>query len=647
MSRLPQPLHRPPLTVRSKASTAAMWIAPPIGTRQNAEGCWTCRLRRKKCDRHAPMCHVCSALLITCHYSLEKPDWVDGGKRQQEMAEQLKQEVRDKAPYRRSLAYAKAIDETVPDIASSSLPETVPITFHTGDMSADPPHTLESSPSQGHGDSHPPSQRFPGKSSMTPSPSSQDPPFLGKDLHHAPDRAGLDRGLVVCYLDFYFPFLFPFYQPSMLDRGRAWVVDFITDSQAMEQTTLSLSSYFFSLALEAKQESARERCKQIAWEKLLDEIHGTFGLLQEELRCITAEGVSEHLRRAVQIMGCILLLQRFETAVWSFENCQAHLKASVELFQQALECAGAVARDPTGRASKFALIMQQLRGYDSSWPTKFPTFAAPSSDQMAFRFFSALLLVDDIVASTALGEEPKLHPYHESILGNGQWPAEKDEETHIRLGGIVGCQNWAIIAVAKISVLDAWKKRQKAAGDLDMMELVLRATAIKSTLAASLTRAELAPSGISADANSPWDIFTPCNGQASMLTAQSLLVTRIWAHAAALYLSVVISGWQPTSSEVRHHVACIVELLMQRTLSWAALRTIAWPFCVAGCLAAPAQEPLLRGVVEGLRPPGLLGPLKKALQIMEAVWCSRDSIDSTTWDLAACFRRPGHLVLLV
>ncbi len=86
---------------------------------------------------------------------------------------------------------------------------------------------------------------------------------------------------------------------------------------------------------------------------------------------------------------------------------------------------------------------------------------------MAFRFFSALLLVDDIISSTALEETPKLHQYHDSILGNGQWLAEKDDEAHIRLESIMGCQNWAMVTVAKVSSLAAWEKRQKAAGDLD------------------------------------------------------------------------------------------------------------------------------------------------------------------------------------
>jgi len=618
------------------------------GTTQSAEGCWTCRLRRKKCDRHAPICYVCSALLITCYYTPEKPEWVDGGERQREMAEQLKQEVRDKAPYRRSLAYAKAMNEPKQEMQLFSLPEP-----HSGDLEpVDPPSYPPQDavavffPTPEHRNTLPSSLRFPGTGSVTPSATSR-----SLSSQHASDPVGLDRGLVVCYLDFYFPFLFPFYQPSMLDRGRAWVVDFITDSQAMEQTTLSLSSYFFSLALDMTNETAHKSCRKVAWEKLLSKIHGTFGLLRDELQSLTMGDISEHLPRAVQIMGCILLLQRFETAIFSFDNCEAHLNAAIELFKHVLEGSEAAAAcDPSGWPSRFASVMRQLRGHGPPWLRQFPTFQAPSSEQMAFRFFSALLLVDDIIASTALGEEPKLYQFHDSILGNGQWQTWKDEQAPytIQLESIMGCQNWAMVAVARISALDAWKKRQKAAGDLDVMELALRAAGIKSVLVASLTRIEVSPPAVPAETNeSVWGIFTPSNGQASAMADQSLLATRIWAHAAILYLSVVVSGWQPSSSEVRHHVACIVELLSQRILSWAVLRTIAWPFCVAGCLAGPTQEPLFGSIVGGLRPPGLLGPLQKALHIMEVVWRRRDLLDSNTWDIAACFQDQGYLVLLV
>src|SRR3569833_4185009 len=244
------------------------------GTTQSAEGCWSCRLCRLLCDRYVFFCYVCSALLITCYYTPEKPEWVDGGERQREMAEQLKQEVRDKAPYRRSLAYAKAMNEPKQEMQLFSLPEP-----HSGDLEpVDPPSYPPQAavavffPTPEHRNTLPTSLRFPGTGSVTPSATSR-----SLSSQHASDPVGLDRGLVVCYLDFYFPFLFPFYQPSMLDRGRAWVVDFITNSQAMEQSTLSLSSYFFSLALDITKETTHKSSKKEAREKKQNKNHGTFG----------------------------------------------------------------------------------------------------------------------------------------------------------------------------------------------------------------------------------------------------------------------------------------------------------------------------------------------------------------------------------
>src|ERR1700712_5507928 len=70
-------------------------------TTRTSNGCWTCRLRRKKCDEKPPVCDACAALHITCHYGQDKPEWMDGGAEQEKMAERLKREVKDMAHRRR------------------------------------------------------------------------------------------------------------------------------------------------------------------------------------------------------------------------------------------------------------------------------------------------------------------------------------------------------------------------------------------------------------------------------------------------------------------------------------------------------------------------------------------------------------------
>lgn len=55
-----------------------------LNTMRSSSGCWTCKLRRKKCDEYHPVCHACEALSATCHNDQDnKPEWMDNGLKQQ------------------------------------------------------------------------------------------------------------------------------------------------------------------------------------------------------------------------------------------------------------------------------------------------------------------------------------------------------------------------------------------------------------------------------------------------------------------------------------------------------------------------------------------------------------------------------------
>ena len=74
----------------------------PGSRMKSFNGCWTCRLRHKKCDEKHPLYDACAALHITCHpFTSHKPEWMDGGVRQEEMAERVKLEVKENAHRRR------------------------------------------------------------------------------------------------------------------------------------------------------------------------------------------------------------------------------------------------------------------------------------------------------------------------------------------------------------------------------------------------------------------------------------------------------------------------------------------------------------------------------------------------------------------
>ena len=68
-----QGMERPPLSIRS------------------TKGCWTCRLRKKKCDEVCPGCLRCASVNIDCHYGV-KPQWIEDpviGRRELERVKKL------------------------------------------------------------------------------------------------------------------------------------------------------------------------------------------------------------------------------------------------------------------------------------------------------------------------------------------------------------------------------------------------------------------------------------------------------------------------------------------------------------------------------------------------------------------------------
>ncbi|KAI0505885.1 fungal-specific transcription factor domain-containing protein [Xylaria bambusicola] len=580
--------------------------APPrkINKYRSSSGCWTCRLRRKKCDEQHPVCDCCDALNLTCHYGDEKPDWMDGGAKQEEMAEFLRRKVKERGHRRFGNRHHS---ETAGSIGSTPAPnQTAPQASNARDTNTSTDGRL----------TEPCALALravkPRRVDCKPAPRGQN------STSGQPD----DSLLTMFYIDHVFPFLFPFYQPSLLQGGRAWLLEMMMKSPVVRRAALCQSSYFFSLSRGGPN-----------WETVLAQTKEAFELLQQALQVISGSDITEHLHGAARVMASIMQVQRFEIAVLSFDNCQAHLRGALALFRQLLDSARSI--ESLGFNSSFEAAMHSVG--PQSWSEALYGHL-PSAEQAAFHFSSTLLIFDDIVASTVLQEQPQLYEYHHSLLVEniqGTGPV-------IDLESVVGCQNWVLVQIGEIAVLDAWKQRCKRGGTLDVMESVRRATCIKSSLETGLTRLQTSTVANSENSNAIFDIFAE-NSTAS----QKPLVTLAWAYSALIYLSVVVSGWQPASVEIRHLVRLIVEESVCQVSPPALLRTMVWPICVAGCLAEPELAIQLREIIESLQPPSVFGTLRKALKVMEAVWRNDNAENLDGHDLATCFRYQGDLVLLV
>lgn len=59
-------------------------------------GCWTCRIRHRKCDEQVPDCRECTDRHITCHgYDLDPPGWMANDQLLQEEAQRIKAAVKE------------------------------------------------------------------------------------------------------------------------------------------------------------------------------------------------------------------------------------------------------------------------------------------------------------------------------------------------------------------------------------------------------------------------------------------------------------------------------------------------------------------------------------------------------------------------
>jgi hypothetical protein len=65
---------------------------------RNTECCWTCTLRRKKCDGQKPTCVACKSRSITCHGFGDRPQWIDSDDLKRAELKRIKENAGEQKP---------------------------------------------------------------------------------------------------------------------------------------------------------------------------------------------------------------------------------------------------------------------------------------------------------------------------------------------------------------------------------------------------------------------------------------------------------------------------------------------------------------------------------------------------------------------
>ncbi|KAI0433883.1 fungal-specific transcription factor domain-containing protein [Xylaria sp. FL1042] len=644
---------------------------------RSSQGCWTCRLRRKKCDEARPVCATCGGLEIDCHYGDTKPEWMDGGAREKQMADELKAMVKQKANERRERRWGQ-----LPTVADFS-PTAQTQQRHDSNNSQPSDHVMSDvgGPTPSDDDSGPASIATLGETPpsqadtniTSPATTTTNSQFGSEPIQPAVDsfpenKSEVEVSFTMIYLDYVVPFLFPFYRPCLLESSRGWMLVLLMKNRALFHTALSLANWLYAVVFDSL-DGQHSACRRANWAELQAHQEIAIKALQEDIKALNERGVAHSFKESVGCMQSVIQLLEFEVAMADTANWQVHHDVAVVLFDQI------VTHHATTTTTTITTTTMEGDASSSSatpttttitpWSSVLDRIGLPfqriplgegryilASDQTAFKFYTAYLLWIDIVAATAHGEAPRLQKYHAELLAG--------DEPAIRLGEYVGCESWAMLAVAEVAQLAAWKREHQSKGSLSMVELVRRACAIERGLRRKMEALAVIPVDRASNIFDPsaHHPVTPYSGFHEMLassTAQKTLAialhTRIWAQAAITSVNVIASGLQPSLPEIRASVEATISLL--RALpSPLALRTLVWPFAVTGCLAQPGPETdYFSDLVTDMGAMNVFGSVKEALAIMRLVWKHREEggccVDPQMWDIATCFSVLGHRSLLV
>ncbi|KAL7786444.1 fungal-specific transcription factor domain-containing protein [Trichoderma afarasin] len=587
------------------------------------DGCWTCRVRRKKCAENRPVCDTCQALQITCYYEEEKPPWMDGGVRQTNMMEEIKAQIKSSATQKRKRKHLEilqaeahnlghidtespatdVIDKKDTLIDSDPSPVYLGVAF-ASEFSNDSSSVLQDSPKQ------------------TKTPIGQGE--ADKELH-----------LLMIYLDYVFPYLFPHYRSSILAGGRGWILEILHTNKAVYHSAVSLSTSFYAVVLN-NGDRAHDECTMHMIHKFESQIELGLKELHKEVNYINTNAPGFDMKKGLVVMQSILQMIFFEVATSNKDNWKLHLNAAIAVFLRILP-------DP----KEWTKTLNSLYTHTHKWPPPEFGLRRPwTTNQAALRFFTATILYIDILSSVTLGNLPQLASYHASIVPESlsyENSFEAIQAGYLCFDEFFGLRNWIMQVLGDVASLEEWKRTQKKSNSLQVSELESRGKVLSDVIKAGIQSLEshCQRQYIAQDVTTLRIVDSWPDANANQQPKHEM----VWLLATLSYLNVVILGWQPSHQEIRWSVAKATDLLCQ-VPGGPGIRALTWPMCISGCLSPPEDEAIYRALVRRLGPLEMFGTMKEALLVMETVWSMRAQIDES-WDVPNCMNVLGYSVLLI
>ncbi|KAI9730862.1 MAG: hypothetical protein M1834_005580 [Cirrosporium novae-zelandiae] len=581
------------------------------GTR-SSKGCWTCRLRRKKCDEGKPACLACQSRSIQCHgYDNKRPEWMDGASREQAELSRIQSAVKNnKRRHRRSVPRVrrthaeKERNNDVDDMAvgmdgeeqntdkmisiAQELQSECNNAMHFN-LTLDQSILLPTAP--------PPARTV--EEDISPICSLTPTNLLF-------NRFGRHREaeLLMHYLDYVFTLQWRFHIPSVQSGGRGWLLWLLTTTKPLYHAALSLSALHQHSLLNKDGRTRKSRGFNDTLQELNEHHNRALQELQVCVQNSYGSGGEADKRKQIEVLACGVQLISFELFRGGISEWQMHLDAATALVSTMEE--SRQTQSHTSSSSSSACSTQNSPTH-TTWIEEEAEKDEPDAlEETALRFLTGVVLWMDVCACASTGRAPHLLHHHHTLLRSNR----------IDLQNICGCDSWVLIQIAQTASLNGWKLETQSQNSLSVWDLVERGRVIHQHLADGITQVLQDPHTSPSEPNTT-----------SITTQIRKSITLIYAHAAQVYLHTVISGPSPTLPEIRTSVRSTVSHLQELRHLCSdpqAIRGLVWPVCIAGCMAEEPLKGFFRNLIEEVGQEAReFGNLSTVLRVMEMCWDRR------------------------
>nr|A0A8J9RZ21.1 RecName: Full=Transcription factor phomR; AltName: Full=Phomopsin biosynthesis cluster protein R [Diaporthe leptostromiformis]BDA39143.1 transcriptional regulator [Diaporthe leptostromiformis] len=612
--------------------------------KRTKSGCWTCRLRRKKCNEGGPPCDNCEARGIHCHGYGPRPQWKDRGALEREEARKLQYQSGRGRSYSRSSSTAAAAAPKPAEGAmvtggSSSSSRGSGSSIYVGG------NGLGGAQEEQHGDNNAPFSAGTGNFEYQANPAPGISPLMS-DIDLALDAHAMDP------LDFNFDFSST--PSSAVDKSSSTSADSpsftsIECSQfpifSPELTVDTPVALFPQVApippgLPGRESVPVAACTDlvISHGLLLEEMDRPVGQRHGQVMAEGEKGIELMMRcppapRAPRLEGqgrsahILLFVRDWYAAsswrIWSgnIQDCQNHIDAAASLLLE----------------HETALVGEAHR--------------LSNMERKALAFFTVRLIWNDVLLSSTRRTVPKAEMVYRRLLLADSNSRGGDSHTTTSTTGpttttpllaastfwdLTGCEGAVLLAMLDASILSAWRLGEEASGSLSIRALVGRADKIEAVVEGEIARlSSLLPRSpektSSASGKPSHGRKTGPENEVTVATVHSL----IFAHAILTDLHQTVSGPRASVPEIGDSISRAISsawnLWQEQQQQGAGLgleRILAWPYCVAASLAKGDQREVFREIIartENGDGSSSGGDVQQLKSIVEQCWATSSS----------------------